>query len=600
MNSLKLTAQALLFALTLVPIGALRASAQPVTMASLLEQMADVRNLPKFRNYTTHIHASTDPSGGNNDRGHYQSKANLPIGANEHVLAHAEGPGAIVRMWTTDAGANTLRIYLDDTIIRRAFSDLFNGTVFGIKDPFSRITYGSTVSYLGIPMPFQHRMIVTIESSQPDPNLYYQVNHIKFPAGTEVQTFDDNLSGAERQLLQHVATLWNNPPIGRLSNEYTVTVPDSGSCELRRCRQEQIFHVGGTGQFNALAFKVGASNPNLRALVLRIFFDGHQEPDIEAPFADLRGNPFQYLGKAVRRDGTIPPPQQCGPLPQDPDPDPHPELPKANIVGNAPHSIFTTMGEDRETFYFLMPMPFFRDARMTIENGTGQPAFVSVRFSYEDRSSDPTFAPETMGYLRSQFFHEKTKEGRVHPWMKNDGTRGHFMGVVQAYIDPLSGYGFLEGDEQFRTDDGHFQPVGTRWTTMAPWNGTGAEDYFNSGYYYLGRTPQRLCNPEEVVPPAMFQQPTYGLMVKVSGVGAISTYKWHIIDGPTWMNSVDAQMEHGANNNNPDTYVSSLAFWYSSNDPQRTKSILRAADLEWPKRVKGRRNDLRSSHWFSD
>ena len=99
---------------------------------------------------------------------------------------------------------------------------------------------------------------------------------------------------------------------------------------------------------------------------------------------------------------------------------------------------------------------------------------------------------------------------------------------------------------------------------MAPWNGTGAEDYFNSGYYYLGRPPQRFCNPEEVVPPAMFQQPTYGLMVKVNGVGAISTYKWHIIDGPTWMNSVDAQMEHGANNNNPDTYVSSLAFWYSS------------------------------------
>ena len=54
MNSLKLTAQALLFAFTFVPFAAAHASAQPVTMASLLEQMADVRNLPKFRNYTTH------------------------------------------------------------------------------------------------------------------------------------------------------------------------------------------------------------------------------------------------------------------------------------------------------------------------------------------------------------------------------------------------------------------------------------------------------------------------------------------------------------------------------------------------------------------
>ena len=142
-------------------------------------------------------------------------------------------------------------------------------------------------------MPFQHRMIVTIEGSQPDPNLYYEVNHIAFPAGTEVQTFDENLSGAERLLLQQVATLWNNPPIGRLSNEYTVTVPASGSCELRRCRQEQIFHVGGTGQFNALALKVGADNPNLRALAYIFSLTDTKSLTSKRPspiFAEIRFN----------------------------------------------------------------------------------------------------------------------------------------------------------------------------------------------------------------------------------------------------------------------------------------------------------------------
>jgi hypothetical protein len=602
MNSLKLTAKVLLFAFTLVPIWA---HSQPITTASLLEQMGNVRNLPKFRNYTTHIHASTDPTGGNTDRGFYQKgdASVFPwnqIGANEHVLAHATGPGAIVRLWTTDAAAQTIRIYLDGKIIRRSFSEFFNGNFFGIKEPFSRITYGSTVSYQAIPMPFQDHMIVTIESSTPDPNLYYQVNHIKFPAGTEVQTYNENLSGSERQLLENVALAWKNPSVGRITNEYAASVPayNPDSCRRGGCPATQIFNIGGTGQINALGIKVGADNPHLRNLVVRIYFDGHKDADIEAPLADFRGNPFQYRGRAVPRDGsTPPPPPQCGPLPQDPDPDPRPDLPRGGMAGNSPQSIFTKMGEDRETVYFMMPMPFFQSALMTIENGSGQVAFVTASLAFENKAGDDNFNPATTGYLRSQFFHERTKEGRVHPWMKNGGTRGHFMGVVQGYVDPLSGFGFLEGDEQFRTDNDQFKPVTTKWTTMAPWNGTGAEDYFNSGYYFHGRPSQRFCKPDETLPPAAFQQPTYGLLLKVYGLGAISTYKWHILDGPTWTSSIDAQMEHGANNNNPNTYFSSLAFWYSSNDPQRSKPIYRASDLEWPKRVN--EHDVKSGSWFN-
>ena len=63
------------------------------------------------------------------------------------------------------------------------------------------------------------------------------------------------------------------------------------------------------------------------------------------------------------------------------------------------------------------------------------------------------------------------------------GQRGKFVGIVQTMAGS-AGLGFLEGDEQFRVDSQVWGKSQVPPTVIGPWNGTGTEDCFNSGWYF--------------------------------------------------------------------------------------------------------------------
>ena len=101
---------------------------------------------------------------------------------------------------------------------------------------------------------------------------------------------------------------------------------------------------------------------------------------------------------------------------------------------------------------------------------------------------------------------------------------------------------------------------------VGPWNGTGTEDCFNSGWYF-NAGPNSL--------------PVNALLVKDDGHGRINCLRWFLNDAPTFQNSLDAQIEHGGDNGDAvGMYYSSVAYWYATG-PMQPWAVLPAASA-WP------------------
>src|SRR5205085_5100448 len=171
-----------------------------------------------------------------------------------------------------------------------------------------------------------------------------------FPAGTEVRDFQLPLPQQDRDALAQVQEAWKNP--GRMpedleyGGEYRVPAGETVEIATRR----------GPARIRAFRMKVeGAPPETLRKLVLRGYFDGHAMPDIEAPVSDFFGNSF---GKEAR----------------------------SLFAGCTPAGM-----------YCLLPMPFERTARFTLENGRSEPVTVRTAIEMIQRPFDR----DREGYLHA-------------------------------------------------------------------------------------------------------------------------------------------------------------------------------------------------------
>jgi hypothetical protein len=99
--------------------------------------------------------------------------------------------------------------------------------------------------------------------------------------------------------------------------------------------------------------------------------------------------------------------------------------------------------------------------------------------------------------------------------------------------------GYLEGDERIFIDR-------AREPTVI---GTGAEDYFSSGWYY---------------DTGVYSAPYHGVTVKDAEAGRISTYRWHVEDPIPFRESLRFTIEHGGGNDAPGVEYSTVAFWYQT------------------------------------
>lgn len=167
----------------------------------------------------------------------------------------------------------------------------------------------------------------------------------------------------------------------------------------------------------------GAANP--KEMILRVYWDGRDKPDVEAPVGDFFAAGF---GKQLE-------------------------------VRSTPVQVENGVG-----YNCFWPMPFAKSARIEITNDSDKE--IALLYYNIDWQSAPSITPDTP-YFCAQYRQEyPCEKGRDYVLLDTEG-RGHYVGTVLS-VRARSPEWFGEGDEKITIDDD---------TSPSIW-GTGTEDYF--------------------------------------------------------------------------------------------------------------------------
>jgi hypothetical protein len=294
------------------------AGAAQVTLRGLISEMADLERLavlpdPPYstRQFSSYDRASKSPDQeeklwfANGDQGHYL-RVEETAGRKEYVMMDAEGPGAIVRIWSADP-KGTLRIYLDgaaEPVLAAPMADLLTGKVKPFVPPIAGERSRGTNLYF--PFSYQTHCKVTSDASP----FYYHVNCRTYPKTTTVESFAMGKLAELQRDLDRAALALNEPqraaPRGP-TQKRAIFAPRVAPGETK-----QLFEIKAGGAIREIRLNLGAENSEevLRGCVLLGVFDGEEKPSVWAPVGDFFGsapglNPYQSLPLGMLGGGEM-------------------------------------------------------------------------------------------------------------------------------------------------------------------------------------------------------------------------------------------------------------------------------------------------------
>ena len=503
-----------------------------ISVLSLLDDMADLDHLTHLpaapfvaRQASSYDRRSHRPEDGDawfaNDDFATHASPNLvrvetsPAGERRYVLLDAQGPGAVVRLWTATP-AGTLRMFIDDDprpALEAPMGPLLGGQLDPFRPPFAQVTAMGHSLYF--PFPFRKRCLVTIDTLDSiDPfsgrvvdKVYYQIGWRQYVGARDDQV--RAFSGAEvaraRPAMARVAAaLAANRPLEADPAPARTTIPlTAAQVDPSRPSVTTIEAPAGGGLIRRLRLTTPERDPErLRAIVVAISFDG--EEAVRAPLTDLFGsspglNAYESLPLTIADDGTL-------------------------------------------TSRF--PMPFRSRAVVTVARPatSGAPSPPAVAISGEIVIEPRAFAPET-----TLLFHARDRPPTALPtrplgdWHIATLTgRGHQVGTLLGVRNPPGTFWWGEGDEKVFVDGEAFPSL----------FGTGTEDYFG----YAWSSTERFAHPYHAQTLAPGPGDGFG--------GWFSMNRFLILDPVPFSTSLrfDLEMWHWSETT---VEVSALLYWYA-------------------------------------
>jgi len=239
----------------------------------------------------------------------------------------------------------------------------------------------------------------------------------------------------------------------------------------------------GAASVEAFTIQSGMHDPEvLRNVLLHIYWDENEEPSVSVPLGD-------FFGSVWRR-------------------------------WRAQSSMFGSVGN---TFFSRFPMPFQKSARFMVENRSARS--VDLKFGIREA------AVIDGGYFHSGWVHSGAdRTGEPHAVLNVNG-KGRYAGCILSQVSFDKSFWALESDESMYVDG------------RKTWQGTGLEDYFNSGWYYGN----------------VFARPMQGLPVKAPF--RTVQYRLHLTEPVLFDKRFEVQFERGPNNASHAAYES-ISFYY--------------------------------------
>ncbi len=229
-----------------------------------------------------------------------------------------------------------------------------------------------------------------------------------------------------------------------------------------------------------------------RTTILRMYYDGEEQPAVECPVGDFFASTFTTL-------------EMFAPIRS---------LAVCVNPGNA--------------FNCYWPMPFRKRIRMTLENLHAS----EVKAVYYSINYALNTVPDNAAYFHAQFRRvNPLKAGDVYTILDGVRGEGHYVGTVMAWQVNNNGWWgegeikfYLDGDTDPALSEGRSVAGSTGFPTLC---GTGTEDYFCGSYNFENRAThqyQEFTGPYAGVPH----------IVRPDGVYASNTrfsmYRWHVTD----------------------------------------------------------------------
>ena len=314
-----------------------------------------------------------------------------------------------------------------------------------------------------------------------------------------------------------------------------------GNADYRRIAPREslvLMDENGPGEITHIWTTMWAEGHTaLKALVLRIYWDGESTPSVEAPLGDFFG---LGLGDYV-------------------------------VYESAPLAV-----APNRALNCFFPMPFQKHAKMTLTNEGADdvPAFY---FNIDYRVYAKPLPAELL-YFHAQYRQASPNHGWTSEWKSNGDKlvedkknlngednyqwmeargRGNFVGVTMSVLQNQDGW-WGEGDDMFFVDDEKTPAI----------TGTGSEDYF-LGAFDFG---------ERAFSFAQFGAPVKG---EERAGGRSSVYRFHLDSPIPFTKYLRATIEHGHANVRSDNYFS-VAYWYQT-EPHATFPALPPLDERLPR-----------------
>jgi hypothetical protein len=320
--------------------------------------------------------------------------------------------------------------------------------------------------------------------------------------------------------LSDLATL--KSAVSQRASSADVTGGNDDFLQVKAGATAVLADLRGPGAIKHIWITIDSPSPfHLRELVLRMYWDGEEEPSVESPLGDFFGTGLEFEDVPGGHRGQR---------------------------YNSWWSLPITVQHKAMNCYF--EMPFGPAARVTVTNdGAQDVSHFYYHIDYEQYPEESAVANK--GRFHAQWRREITKaipdkvsggknlDGKYNYMFMDATGRGHYVGVILSIQGHSTGW-WGEGDDMFFIDGA---------TSPPSINGTGLEDYFGNAWMF-----QREFNYPFI---------GYSLQGNKDWTGTHTMYRFHIQDPIYFQKSLRAGIEHGHANHRADEY-SSVAFWYQT------------------------------------
>ena len=193
-----------------------------------------------------------------------------------------------------------------------------------------------------------------------------------------------------------------------------------------------LAEMEGPGVIVQIWVTIASKDPYfLRRILLRMYWDGEENPSVEVPIGDFFGTGFQYK-------------QYVTPF----------------------------VGMSSGGYYSYWPMPFQRSARIEVVNQTGQE--INAFYYHIDYQKLSQPLEPSVAYFHCNWRRDIRTQSKENYTILEAAGEGQVVGVNMSMQSYDGGLAYLEGDEMVYVD-GEKEPS---------LYGTGTEDYFTSGWYF--------------------------------------------------------------------------------------------------------------------